>query len=93
MGANFLFSSFPAHYDSEKTNKLIIFGVPVNAVNKNNVIPVAESIYQTLTSILHVRIITQARNLSFPLFFVSSHSLFLTTNIHRVRLLSIRKVL
>lgn len=93
MGANFLFSSFPAHYDSEKTNKLIIFGVPVNAVNKNNVIPVAESIYQTHTSILHVRIITQARNLSFPLFFVSSHSLFLTTNIHRVRLLSIRKVL
>ena len=93
MGANFLFSSFPAHYDSEKTNKLIIFGVPVNTVNKNNVIPVAESIYQTHTSILHVRIITQARNLSFPLFFVSSHSLFLTTNIHRVRLLSIRKVL
>ena len=68
MGANFLFSSFPAHYDSEKTNKLIIARVPVNAVNKNNVIPVAESIYQTRTSILHVRIITQARNLSFPLF-------------------------
>ena len=41
MGANFLFSSFPAHYDSEKTNKLIIARVPVNAVNKNNVIPVA----------------------------------------------------
>ena len=47
MGANFLYSSFPAHYDSEKANKLIIFGVPVNAVNKNNVIPVAQSIYQT----------------------------------------------
>ena len=85
MGANFLFSSFPAHYDSEKTNKLIIFGVPVNAVNKNNVIPIAQSIYQPRTSILHVRSITQARNLAFGTFFLSSHSLFLTIEIHRVR--------
>ena len=51
MGANFLFSSFPAHYDSEKTNKLIISGVPVYAVNRNNVIlVVSQSIYHAHTS-------------------------------------------